>query len=527
MSVLPNFINGQFVPSSGTDTVPVINPATGQEISRVPCSTAADVDNAVQIGKEVFKTWSKDITIKQRTAIMMRFHALLVKHSDELAQMIVDENGKNFAEALADVAKGNETVEWACSLPQLAPGRHLEVSRGISCAEYRDPIGVVGCIVPFNFPVMVPLWTVPIALVMGNCVVCKPSEKVPAGVQRMAELFKEAGLPDGVFQVVHGTAEAVTSICKHPDIAAVSFVGSSKVGQIVTDLCNESNKRILALGGAKNHLIAVPDCDVGMAARDIVASFAGCCGQRCMAASVLVLVDNNEEGGNPVLNELLDAVVKLSAALKPGQKAGEVGPVIDAGANRRIRQYIDEAESRDGAEVLLDGRDWTGPPGCEGGNWIGPTILLHKSSKDPAMQDEIFGPVLSVLRVNSWQEAITVENANPYGNAACIYTERGAVAEWFTSRFRAGMLGVNIGIPVPREPFSFGGMYGTRSKFGTSDITGDGAMEFFSNRRKVTSKWFASYGTSSTNQSISEAKSSEPATKRMKVADTANFDGKM
>ena len=202
------------------------------------------------------------------------------------------------------------------------------INRGITCAEFRDPIGVVGCIVPFNFPVMVPLWTVPIALVMGNCVICKPSEKVPAGVQRMAELFKEAGLPDGVFQVVHGTAEAVTSLCKHPDIAAISFVGSSKVGKIVTDLCNESNKRILALGGAKNHLIAVPDCDVGMAARDVVASFAGCAGQRCMAASVLVLVDEGDSE-NSVCNELLETVVSVSAALKPGQKAGEVGTAYE------------------------------------------------------------------------------------------------------------------------------------------------------------------------------------------------------
>jgi acyl-CoA reductase-like NAD-dependent aldehyde dehydrogenase len=221
---------------------------------------------------------------------MLKFHALVNKHANELAELIVAENGKNITEALADVAKGNETVEWACSLPQLAPGKLLEVSRGIQCCEYRDALGVVACIVPFNFPVMVPMWTFPIALTMGNCVILKPSEKVPGAMQRVVELLKEAGVPEGVFQIVHGGAEVVTAISEHDDIAAVSFVGSSKVAKIVFDKCNARNKRVLALGGAKNHLIAVPDCDVGMAARDIVASFAGCAGQRCMAASVLVLV---------------------------------------------------------------------------------------------------------------------------------------------------------------------------------------------------------------------------------------------
>jgi len=266
-------------------------------------------------------------------------------------------------------------------------------------------------------------------------------------------------------------------------------------------------------------LIALPDCDVGMASRDIVASFAGCCGQRCMAASVLILVGNNDE-----TDALLDEVVATTAKLQPGQAGGQVGPLIDNIAKERVLKYINEAESS-GVKVLLDGRSWATTR--TEGFWVGPTVLLHSSASDAAMQDEIFGPVLSVLRVNTWEEAIEIENANPYGNAACIYTEKGAHAEWFIKRFRAAMLGVNIGIPVPREPFSFGGLYGTKSKYGDVDITGDGAMEFFTNRIKVTSKWSASYGTSNSaaqNGHVSKKARTDPSSL---VADKANFDGKM
>lgn len=508
-SALTNFINGKYVEAKATNFVDVVNPATGRVVNKVPLSTSADVDAAVEAGKAAFAVW-KDMTIKQRAAIMFKFHELVDKHSEELAQLIIKENGKNHMEALADVAKGNETVEWACSLPQLAPGRSLEVSRGITCTEYRDPLGVVAAIVPFNFPVMVPMWTLPISLTMGNCVILKPSEKVPAAMQRVSELLTEAGLPPGVFQIVHGAVDVVNAMCDHADIAALSFVGSSRVADIVSQRCHGKNKRVIALGGAKNHLVALPDCDVGMASRDVVVSFAGCAGQRCMAASVLIVVGENKP--------LMDQIVKLSSELKPGQAAGQVGPLIDGVARDRVLRYINEAEKSD-AEILVDGRSWgqTNPDGF----WVGPTVILHKSAKDPAMQDEIFGPVLSVFQVDSWDEAIAIENANPYGNAACIYTERGANADWFSKRFRAAMLGVNIGIPVPREPFSFGGLYGTQSKYGNVDITGDGAMEFFSNRRKVTQKWTASYSTNA-----------EPAAKRAKKeaavpTDKANFDGRM
>lgn len=304
----------------------VVSPASGAVVSKVPLGTADHVARAVDAGKKAFESWSTS-TIKQRAAIMFRLKALIERDINELADLIVLENGKNFTEALADVAKGNETVEWASSLPQLAQGKTEEVSSGIHCTDSKHPLGVVGCIVPFNFPVMVPLWTVPIALTMGNCVILKPSEKVPRAMMKVAELMAEAGIPPGVFQMVQGAVEVVTSICDHPGIAAVTFVGSSKVAKIVSDRCHAVNKRVLALGGAKNHLIALPDADTGMAGRDVVASFAGCAGQRCMAASVLVLVGD--------CGALLDEVVKNASLLQKGQATGQVGPVIDGIAKAR------------------------------------------------------------------------------------------------------------------------------------------------------------------------------------------------
>lgn len=512
MSTLDNYIGGKFVSAGEVSTIDVINPATDEVLAKVPLCNSNHVDQAVEEAKKAFPHWST-LTIKQRITVINKFYTLVENNNEELAKIIVQENGKNITEALADVAKGNETAEWACSLSQVAAGRVLEVSRGISCQEVRKPLGIVGAIVPFNFPAMVPMWTIPISLVMGNCVILKPSEKVPLTMQRMAQLLADAGLPEGVFQIVHGAVDVVNAICDHPEIAAVSFVGSSNVARIVSNRCNQKNKRVLALGGAKNHLIALPDCDIGMAARDIVASFAGCAGQRCMAASVLLLVDEEPE----VLDELISKVVELSEKLQPGQGPGAVGPVIDHASQKRILNYINEAEAS-GAKILLDGRSWV--ESQKKGSWIGPTIILHSNKDDRALKEEIFGPVLSVYRVQTREEAIQIENNNNYGNAGCIYTESGANAEWFTSRFRAAMLGVNIGIPVPREPFSFGGLYGTESKYGTSDITGDGAMEFFSNRIKITTKWTASYSTK-------ESLKGETLKKMKIVEDKANFDGKM
>ena len=475
-----NWVGGISLPPANGEYMDVTSPATGKVIARVAVSSAADVNIAVQKAGEAQPAWAA-LTIKARAAKMMRLHALIEEHADELADLVVLEHGKTKAEALASVAKGNETVEYACSLPQLAQGKMLQVSRGVTCQDLREPVAQRGScvvsIVPFNFPIMVAMWTTPIALTMGNTIVVKTSEKVPLTMMRVAELIKEAGVPDGVFSIINGTAEAVNALCDHPKVAAVTFVGSSRVAKLVHARCSALNKRVLALGGAKNHLVALNDCDVEQTAADIVSSFAGCAGQRCMAASVLLTVGHHQK--------LLDAVVERAKLLQPGQGSGFVmGPVIDAEARDRIVGYIDRAEQA-GAKILLDGRSWT----AREGSWVGPTVILHSSRTDEALHDEIFGPVISVLEVGSNEEALEIENASPYGNAACIYTRDGAAAEFFALRFRAGMCGVSCGVPVPREPYSFGGMYGTLSKFGDFDITGDGGMEFFSTRRKITTKW--------------------------------------
>mmetsp|Transcript_24242 Transcript_24242/g.40154 ORF Transcript_24242/g.40154 Transcript_24242/m.40154 type:complete len:504 (+) Transcript_24242:127-1638(+) len=474
-----NYIGGKYVPPSSGTYMPVQDPATLLDIAQVAVSDASDVDAAIHAAKTAFPKWSAT-TMKARVSILLTFHALVKEHAHELAALIVQENGKNWTEALADVAKGNETVEWACSLPQMAQGKILQVSSQVTCQDRRDPLGIVASIVPFNFPFMVPMWTVPIALIMGNVVILKPSEKVPLTMNKCAALFAKAGFPDGVFNMVHGTKDCVTALMDAPDVKAVTFVGSSPVAKIVADRCRSLHKRVTALGGAKNHLVALSDCDTDGASSDICASFAGCAGQRCMAASVLLLVGVQQDA-------LLNKLVAKASVIEAGAGPGKMGPVIDAASYQKIISYIEAAE-QDGATILLDGRSWKATLGGNN-NYVGPTIILHKSSNDKTMQEEVFGPVLSVYVTSSWEEAIAIENASPFGNAASVYTSNGGNADWFTSRFRAAMLGVNIGIPVPREPFSFGGLYGTRSKYGDMDITGDGAMEFFSNRIKVTTKW--------------------------------------
>lgn len=365
-------------------------------------------------------------------------------------------------------------------MPQLLAGRTLEVSAGVVCQDVRDSLGVVACVVPFNFPAMVPLWTAPIALGAGNCVILKPSEKVPMTMHRIIKLWERAGGPPGVFQMVNGAVPVVEALCDHPDVSAVTFVGSSRVAELVAQRCRAINKRVLALGGAKNHLVALPDCDQDMVVNDILTSAFGSAGQRCMAASALVLVGDT--------GPLLESICTAAAALQPGSGVGEIGPIIDGAGGERIMRYIAEAEAA-GTQVLLDGRGWLTDGAGDGGCFIGPTILLHASAEDAAMQDEIFGPVLSVIKVTTADGALAVERANPHGNAACVYTQSGASGEYFASRFNSAMIGVNIGIPVPREPFSFGGLYGTKSKYGDMDITADGAMEFFTSRRKITTKW--------------------------------------
>jgi len=487
--IIQNFINGQYVDvKNQTGAVPVTNPATGEVIAQVPHSSADEVNQAVQHAKVAQEKWAAQ-TVKTRVQCLFKLKQILENNMDKLVAMVVLEHGKAAPEAQASIMKGIETLEWATSLPQMIAGKYLEVSRGISCRDKLDPIGVVVSIVPFNFPVMVPFWTIPIAIGCGNAVILKPSEKVPMTMTFVASLMKEAGVPDGIFQCVNGTKNTCENLIDHPDVKAVTFVGTSSIAKSVQQRANNLGKRAACLGGAKNHMCVLPDADFEMCTADIMNSFAGMTGQRCMAASVLLVV-----GKFPP--EFMDLLVAKAKALKAGQGAGEIGPVIDQLSKDKIMRYINEAVDRDGAELLVDGRSWSEKKGF----WVGPTIMKHKSCKDAAVCEEIFGPVLSVVEVATREEAIAIENANPYGNAAAIYTSVGQHADWFLGRFSAAMLGVNIGVPVPREPFSFGGM--NNSNFGTGDLTCEAGMEFFTQRKKITQKWVPPQGGSVVDQSF-------------------------
>ncbi|KAJ2451018.1 aldehyde dehydrogenase (NADP(+)) ald6 [Coemansia sp. RSA 2336] len=485
--VLHNHISNKPVAAVSADgeaqLLAVTSPHTGETIAHVPLSTSKDVDAAVEAATKAQADWSR-LTLKARAAYLLRLYTAIQAHSDELVALIVREHGKTHTEAQGDLSKGLETLEYAIGLPQLAQGHVQMVSGGVQCRDERAAVGVVAGIVPFNFPFMVPFWTLPLALGMGNTYVLKPSEKVPMTMTRVAEIAASV-LPPGVLNIVHGDRAAAIALTEHPGVHAVAFVGTSAVAEQVHRRGVAAGKRVLALGGAKNHLVALPDCDVELTAQDVVNSFTGCAGQRCMAASVLLVV-----GEQP---ELLRRIVAKAQALVPAsQGPGAMGPVIDTVALERIEAAIAHAADKDGADVLLDGRANSAFAACrkeKGGFWIGPTVLCHKAASDQALQQEIFGPVLSVLHCDSFDAALAIENGSEYGNAACVYTSSGAHAEYFAQRFGAAMVGVNIGVPVPREPFSFGGV--KRSKFGPSDITGDGAIEFFSVRRKITTKWAA------------------------------------
>lgn len=451
----------------------ILNPATGETVGRFDWSAPEDLDLAVRAAAAAFVHWSAQ-TVKQRAQVFFRFKALLEQHLDELSALCTAENGKTPAESKAGILKGIEVVEYAAGLPQVIAGQYLDVSHGVSCRTVLEPLGVVAGITPFNFPVMVPLWIIPLALGCGNTLVLKPSEQTPLSAIRLRELLIEAGLPEDAFRLVHGGRETVEGLIDHPGVRAAAFVGSSKVARLVFERGSRLNKRILALGGAKNHLVLLPDADPEQSAENICASFTGCAGQRCMAASVLLAVGDTDG--------IVRGVVERAERIVLGK---DMGPVISAAARERIARYVDEAEKA-GARVLLDGRG-ASVPGCEGGNWFGPTVLDSVQPDMAAACEEIFGPVLSIIRVESLDEAIRIENANPYGNAAAVYTRDGGLARLCADRFNASMIGINVGVPVPREPFSFGGQ--GESRFGYGDITGAGAVEFWTRAKKITERW--------------------------------------
>ena len=472
-SPVRNFINGEFVDATGESTLPVISPVDGNDLSTVPLSTAADLDTAVSAAKAAFPAWSRT-PIKERVQVFFRYKALLEKNMAELAALVQEENGKTYEEAVAEIEKGIELSEFACSLPQLVTGEILEVSKGVECRTEHVPLGVVASIVPFNFPSMVPNWTIPNAIGLGNCLIIKPSEKVPLSVGRIAALLQEAGLPKGVFNVVHGDSEVVNAICDHPGIEAVSFVGSTKIAKLVYQRATHNFKRCLALGGAKNHLIVLPDAIPGMTAQNITASMAGCAGQRCMAASAMIAV-------GPV-DHIIEKLCEEARKVVPGKN---LGAVINQESKDRIEQYITEAESQ-GATILVDGRNPT-VAGKEKGTYVGPTVIDYVKPDMAIAREEVFGPVISIMRTSTVDEALAIENASPYGNAAAVFTQNGGMARYVMDKASAGMVGVNVGVPVPREPFSFGGW--NESRFGVGDITGKSSIEFWTKLKKTTTKW--------------------------------------
>jgi malonate-semialdehyde dehydrogenase (acetylating) / methylmalonate-semialdehyde dehydrogenase len=473
-----NFIGGAFVPADA-DLIDVHAPATGAVIARTPLSTAAEVDAAVRAARAALTGWSTT-PIKERVQVLFRYRALLERHIDELTALIVEEHGKVDGEARAEILKAIELTEFACALPQLATGEVLEVSKGVECRTERHPVGVVASIVPFNFPSMVPHWTIPNAIALGNCMILKPSEMVPLSAGRIAELLTEAGLPAGVFNVVHGAREVVEAICDHPGIAAITFVGSTRVAKEVYRRGTANLKRVLALGGAKNHLIVMPDAEPEMTSSNVAASMSGCSGQRCMAASVMVAVGATDD--------IVRRVVEQARRLVPGKT---LGPVISRAAKERIEAFVTEAEQA-GARVLLDGRGVV-VPGREDGFYVGATVLDGVSPDMRIAKEEVFGPVLAIVRAPSLDRALEIEAASPFGNAAAVFTERGSTARYVAERAAAGMIGVNVGVPVPREPFGFGGW--GESSFGVGDITGRGSIEFWTKTKKTTTKWNREAGT--------------------------------
>jgi malonate-semialdehyde dehydrogenase (acetylating)/methylmalonate-semialdehyde dehydrogenase len=469
-----NWIGGAWRDGSSGNWLDIENPRHGKAMGKMTLSTAKDVEAAVEAGKKAFPAW-RNTPMRERAQVLYRLKQLMERDIDELCWLVSHENGKTYAEGRGDVEKGIECVEFAASLHMMADGGQLDVSRGVNCRVTHEPLGVVAGIVPFNFPVMVPLWMVPNALMAGNAFILKPSEVVPYGAMKLAALLQEAGLPDGLFNVVNGQRECVEAIVDHPEIKAVGFVGSTKVAKILYARGAAVGKRMLCLGSAKNHVVVVPDADLQLTSTNVVASSYGCAGQRCMASSLMVAVGD--------VQRIIDGIADNVRKIRLGE---DMGSIISAASRERILKYIDDAEKA-GAKVLVDGRKQK-VDGANG-HWIGPTVLDNVTIDMPAGCEEIFGPVLSIVHVKTLDEAIALQHKSLYANGAAIFTTSGMVARTCADRLEAGMVGINVGVPVPREPFSFGGF--NSSKFGHGDITGFDGFRFWSRPKKVTEKWAA------------------------------------
>ncbi len=468
-----NWVAGKAQTASGA-VHPVVSPYFGRSIGSYRASTEADVDAAVNAAQNAFASW-KTLPLRERAAHLATFRKVLDDNSAELSRIVALESGKTEAEAQAGLARGLEVLDFATGLNNLDVGGTLEVSRGVRCETWREPLGVVVGVTPFNFPAMVPLWMLPLALVSGNAFILKPSDKVPITACKLAELSAAAGLPEGVLSVVHGGKETVEALVSHARVRAVGFVGSTNVARSVYVSAAHAGKRALCLGGAKNHLIVAPDADDALTTRAIVDSFTGCAGQRCMAGSVLVTIGN--------ANRIVQQVVALASRLELGT---QMGALIDEAARERLTLAIERAQA-EGAEVLLDGRGKSPGGRFANGYWLGPTVLGDVRSDMACASEELFGPVLSVIEVEDLEQALELERSSPYGNATSVFTSSGAVARRASELSACGMIGINIGVPVPREPFSFGGT--KASRFGHGDITGLAGLDFWTQTKKVTSKW--------------------------------------
>jgi malonate-semialdehyde dehydrogenase (acetylating)/methylmalonate-semialdehyde dehydrogenase len=488
VETVEHWVGGRATSGGSQRTAPVFDPATGAQTRQVRLASAQDVADAVGVAATAFEEWSRT-PVAKRAKVLFAFRELVNAHADDLAEMVVAEHGKVFSDAQGEVARGLEVVEFACGIPHLLKGDYSdEVSSGIDSFSFREPLGVVAGITPFNFPVMVPMWMHPVAIACGNAFVLKPSERDPSPSALVAELWQRAGLPDGVFNVVHGDKEAVDAVLDDPRIAAVSFVGSTPIARYVHERASRTGKRVQALGGAKNHAIVLPDADLDFAAEHLSAAAFGSAGERCMAVSAAVAVG---DAGDAVVEAV--AARARAVTVGPGNdRASEMGPVVTAAAKERIEAIVTAGE-RQGAHVAVDGRGFT-VAGHEGGFFVGPTVVDRVTPDMDVYTEEIFGPVLSVVRAATVDEAIALVNANPYGNGTAIFTSSGEAARRFQRGVHVGMIGINVPVPVPMAFYSFGGW--KDSLFGDKHVHGPEGVSFYTRAKVVTSRWPQAQGPS-------------------------------
>ena len=481
MNLIEHFIDGKIVSGTSDRKGKVFNPAIGKQESEVRLGTKQDLDLAVQKAKKAFETWS-NVTPIQRARIIFKYKEIIEKNSDLLAKMIVSEHGKVYEDAKGSLTRGLEVVEFACGIPQMLKGDFTEnVGTNIDSWSVRQPLGVCAGITPFNFPAMVPMWMFPMAIACGNTFVLKPSEKDPSCPLKLAELFSEAGLPDGVLNVVNGDKEVVDAILEHKDISAVSFVGSTPIAKYIYENAAKNEKRVQALGGAKNHCVVMPDCDLDQAVNGLMGAAYGSAGERCMAQSVAVAVGN-------VGDKLVDELSKKVEALKIGpgmDKNSEMGPLVTKEHLERVRGYVDLG-IKEGADLVVDGRDIK-LQGYEDGYYIGGCLFDNVKKDMRIYKEEIFGPVLSVVRAKDFNEALNLINDHEFGNGTSIYTRDGDAGRTFANQIKVGMVGINIPIPVPVAFHSFGGW--KRSLFGDQHMHGPEGVRFYTKLKTITSRW--------------------------------------